>query len=933
MRKKLKQLMGVLLSLALVLGLMPGMSLTALAAYDGNPYASLVETTDTVTFNGIDWYIIADESTAVNAGTVTLLAKAPISASKFYDSSNVYSKSTVKGVLTALTDEGGSFAGVANAIETIYLKDGSGTIENVQTADTEGAYGVKLYLLSTTEVNSTYNLSNDVKICSQNGGDANVWWLRSPGNRDDLAACVNGVNGDVADSGSPVSREFGVRPALKLNLESVIFESNTFNLKPSHTHSFSYSVGTGTESNTVTATCTDGCTDNYNTTGIKLTLSAPETPIYDGSAKTASLSGYPQTTVDNLAAQPTIQYFKTNEQGSTTASGDAIESAINAGYYVAQITWGGREVKVPFTIAKAAGSISFSSASETKSIGAENFTKTVTNTGDGTVNYSSDKATVATVDGTSGEVTIVGAGEAIITATVVDGTNYSYETKTASYTLTVNKADVSVTAPTAVTGLTYNGNEQTLISAGSTEDGTIVYSLDGETYAETIPTGVNAGEYTVYYKVIGDKNHKDSEAATVSATIGKAAMENKTVTDEVEVISAGVTDETIDLKDYLFDGAKLEKAEKSGELADAITAGTLKDGIFIYSVAENDGGLTGTITLTVSSTNYKDYAIIISLVSAKKITEVVVESKDVEETAVETVQVPALTDFTEAQPETTVEVKMEVKLESEDTVAQELGAAKLNKIKETIAEAFGGVANTELKQEYLDITVTKSVNGGAAQSVPDVNRVLEIEVGYDLTGKYNPVVVREHEGTVTQFTRLSSRPTAAGSYKDGTYYVEGSGNTAKLYIYGRLFSVYTVAYTTTASYQVTFDDATGNTAKGTESNVTQVVVATGAKVVKPADPKLDGYDFDGWFISGTDTKWNFDTAVTSDITLVAHWSEEDDDDDDDKDIGVAAPVVATTPRSPKTNDGLMGYAFWMMLAAAGICVTVGNAKGRKKEQE
>ena len=129
---------------------------------------------------------------------------------------------------------------------------------------------------------------------------------------------------------------------------------------------------------------------------------------------------------------------------------------------------------------------------------------------------------------------------------------------------------------------------------------------------------------------------------------------------------------------------------------------------------------------------------------------------------------------------------------------------------------------------------------------------------------------------------MSSRPTAAGSYKDGTYYVEGSGNTAKLYIYGRLFSVYTVAYTTTASYQVTFDDATGNTAKGTESNVTQVVVATGAKVAKPADPKLDGYDFDGWFISGTDTKWNFDTAVTSDITLVAHWDEEDDDDDDNE---------------------------------------------------
>ena len=67
MRQKLKQLMGVLLCLVMVLGLMPGMSLTALA-YDGNPYASLVGTETTVKFNDIDWYIIADNSTAVDYG-------------------------------------------------------------------------------------------------------------------------------------------------------------------------------------------------------------------------------------------------------------------------------------------------------------------------------------------------------------------------------------------------------------------------------------------------------------------------------------------------------------------------------------------------------------------------------------------------------------------------------------------------------------------------------------------------------------------------------------------------------------------------------------------------------------------------------------------------------------------------------------------------
>ncbi len=55
-----------------------------------------------VKFNNHDWYIIADDSTATG-GTVTLLAAdTSFGKSKFHDSSNAYSNSTVKGVLDAL---------------------------------------------------------------------------------------------------------------------------------------------------------------------------------------------------------------------------------------------------------------------------------------------------------------------------------------------------------------------------------------------------------------------------------------------------------------------------------------------------------------------------------------------------------------------------------------------------------------------------------------------------------------------------------------------------------------------------------------------------------------------------------------------------------------------------------------------------------------
>ena len=83
------------------------------------------------------------------------------------------------------------------------------------------------------------------------------------------------------------------------------------------------------------------------------------------------------------------------------------------------------------------------------------------------------------------------------------------------------KTNPTVTAPTANT-LTYTGEAQELVTAGSTTGGEMQYSLDGETYSTTIPTGTNAGDYTVYYKVKGDNDYYDVSAKTVTVRIAKA---------------------------------------------------------------------------------------------------------------------------------------------------------------------------------------------------------------------------------------------------------------------------------------------------------------------------------------------------------------------------------------------------------------------------
>ena len=89
---------------------------------------------------------------------------------------------------------------------------------------------------------------------------------------------------------------------------------------------------------------------------------------------------------------------------------------------------------------KAAGSISYATTSVSKTTDDAAFTNALTKTGDGTVTYASSKTDVATVNATTGEVTIVATGETVITATVADSDTYTYATKTASYTLTITQA-------------------------------------------------------------------------------------------------------------------------------------------------------------------------------------------------------------------------------------------------------------------------------------------------------------------------------------------------------------------------------------------------------------------------------------------------------------------------------------------------------------
>lgn len=121
-------------------------------------------------------------------------------------------------------------------------------------------------------------------------------------------------------------------------------------------------------------------------------------------------------------------------------------------------------------------------------------------------------------------------------SSLMNDPNYETPDITGVY-VTIKPKEVTLTqAPAPKTGLTYNGNEQVLATAGKFSDvaetgpyagASIIYQLSGDTWSTTIPKGTNAGTYYLHYApaIQSDKNYRvNFTEGTITPAIGKAKM-------------------------------------------------------------------------------------------------------------------------------------------------------------------------------------------------------------------------------------------------------------------------------------------------------------------------------------------------------------------------------------------------------------------------
>lgn len=263
---------------------------------------------------------------------------------------------------------------------------------------------------------------------------------------------------------------------------------------------------------------------------------------------------------------------------------------INAGTATVTITGIGNYLGITtksFTIAQADSVLKFANATVSKKTTDSAFTNTLTKTTDGTVTYSSSNTGVATVNSSSGQVTIKGAGTATITASAAAGKNY--KAGSASYTLTISSVSISsCTITMSPTSFTYdNKAKQPTVTV---KNGTTTLK-NGADYTVTCSDNINAGKATV--TITGKGCYVDTIKKTF--TISKATPTLKFAKSSVSI-----------------DTSNRNYANKITKETDGIVTFT-SSAPKVASINKSTGQITikslGTTTITASANEGKNYKV------------------------------------------------------------------------------------------------------------------------------------------------------------------------------------------------------------------------------------------------------------------------------------------------------------------------------------
>ena len=601
---------------------------------------------------------------------------------------------------------------------------------------------------------------------------------------------------------------------------------------------------------------------------------------------------------DKLTTAPTLAYQKDGsaaEPDNTTAGTyDIVPSGASAGDNYT-ISYGNGTLTIS---EKAVQVISASDVAATYGDTGKSVSASVTTpaTGGGAISYAVKSGDAVAVDASTGALTIVKAGNAVVTVTAAETAEYAKVTKDVNVTVsrkavTVTAADQTVkegeSIATGADKATLAGALEGHVLSGVTlaadtekkeitASGAVIKDAAGNDVSGNYEATYTAGKLTVIGKI----------SFTVTFRVANGAWDDGKTEDKI-VTLAGHEGDTLKLKetDIPAVGTKPVEGYQVGAWDTVPAADTVitTNTVYTYNYAKNpepEANIDGEGVFVNEDTDSGVQGIDNTSIGGQ-----MEEIAGADDTAVGENQ------------SKDVKVTLEVQSAKEEKVPENEKAAINNAVDGVIPEGDKGT----LKGDFLDISVEKIVvvydvneNGEKKENetirtqLEKLDKVADIPVKYDLSEKHNPVVVRFHDGKAEVFTRLNEAPATP---QDGTYYIEGSGKDAVIHIYTNLFSTYAI-FTygeeehTEQMVTITFD------ANGGTGQMAPVKVLKGTKYTlpecgftAPANQVFDSWD------AGEPGE---EIEITGDTVITAQWAL----DLPQKGL-VMPPVVA-----PKGTDGI-----------------------------
>ena len=425
------------------------------------------------------------------------------------------------------------------------------------------------------------------------------------------------------------------------------------------------------------------------------------------------------------------------------------------------------------------------------------------------------------------------------------------------------KATPVVTAPVAKEGLIYNTSALALADEGSTTCGTMQYSPDNATWSNDVPTETNAGDYTIYYRVVGNSNYNDVAAQSIFVSIANADMS---------------ADITADGYNRVFDNQAHTISVDIPEGA-SVKYGTADGTYELDDVPQYTNVGTYTVYYKVEKANY-------NAVTGRA--DVVITAKDISNAEITLGE--ALT-YTESE-------------QTRDFTVAPLDGLEIDYTVSGNVETYAGDYTLTIIGQG-NFTGSKSASwsiGKASQSAPGTPAAVNETIKAKADGKITGVTANMEYKLEGASEYIAISETEIANLAAGTYLVRYKENANHLAGADKQLIIADGAMIT-----VSFNSNEGTAVDSMTCEYNQAITA-------PAEPTKENFVFAGWYKDAECLElWNFGSTLTEDITLYAKWNDK--------------PVYSVSGKVTDGESGLGGITVTLKQGNTIIATTTTAADG------